>query len=859
MTNIHKTEIFRIDRAKYMLDNYDNFKDHINLFKHDSNDSFIQLSNYIKRAETENGVIGKINVSYHQTNPNGGRYFADKAMSLQGITRAIRHTISEGIYVDIDMKNAHPVILQHLYKSANKDHMCPHLDNYIENRQQRMGEIANSNAPDKYKNDPKRYYLILTNSGDDDSDGYESWYTEHSKNYRTEMRKKIHLYFANSNPKQYSDFCKYRTEKRGKTHNMQGAYMNILLCDFENKILQILLKFYGNNDNSVLCHDGLMIPKKEGEQIRELYDLDGAEDIVKKELGISIRLEIKPFNNGINPIINGDVKIDPYIPEEFKYYTDNIKFTGNENENTLQFMNNWANNCISFITASALNGGDVEMLIRKNVEYTQLAGFKQELEYYSIAPAKKSILCIDRICKIINPNFNQAFYEQNSSYAESNKIWNDTRMNRYLFKCKLSEYVKYLQENVKVPFYTSIEFTPYLHANTACKNAFNIFRGFPHYKKIPDKTINIEESNIYKMLAVDFCNNDLSELSHLLDTLADKVQNPAHARRNGHIFIGPEGTGKGAFAKLLANVFGHHNVAIIGDVARYFDKFNALTANKLIKIFEENGEDGAAFKFSELLKAQMTEATEKTERKGKEISETTNCAAIFAFSNHYDNIVKMDGAASRYTVHHISGSRANDLEYFSLIWDEVNNPEFCISMFHFLVNRKYDVKNANRCYDNDAKKSHKHSQLKSGYKFIIEKMQECFRGVDISYLASNNSIFRFPVADLNTEFKELNYMARGETLSKQLSHIGITISTYSDYRGGNGKYAKCFILHPLDVEKRIGEYLKEPDFRIDYNIINDAAAKEAALTVEYIDKKILEHETEIKKLLDIRNKMINEK
>lgn len=82
----------------------------------------------------------------------------------------------------------------------------------------------------------------------------------------------------------------------------------------------------------------------------------------------------------------------------------------------------------------------------------------------------------------------------------------------------------------------------------------------------------------------------------------------------------------------------------------------------------------------------------------------------------------------------------------------------------------------------------------------------------------------------------------------------------SDYRGSNGKYAKCFILHPMDVEKRIGEYLKEPDFKIDYSIINDdAITQEFTITVEHIDKKILEHETEIKKLLDMRNKMINEK
>src|SRR6185369_12610939 len=167
MQNIHKTEIFHIDRANYIVEHYNEFEEQIKLFKHDQAvDSTIQLLNYIKRAETVDGKIGKVAVDYHQTYPKGGRFFADRALSMQGLTRVIRHTIADGIYVDIDMKNAHPVILQHLYKAANKDHTCPQLDDYIANRQQRMDEIRNSNAPDKYRNDPKRYYLILTNSGD---------------------------------------------------------------------------------------------------------------------------------------------------------------------------------------------------------------------------------------------------------------------------------------------------------------------------------------------------------------------------------------------------------------------------------------------------------------------------------------------------------------------------------------------------------------------------------------------------------------------------------------------------------------------------------------------------------------------
>jgi parallel beta-helix repeat protein len=48
-----------------------------------------------------------------------GRMFAKGALSLQSFPRAIRATLAHSFYYDIDMVNAHPVILSHLCKSKN--------------------------------------------------------------------------------------------------------------------------------------------------------------------------------------------------------------------------------------------------------------------------------------------------------------------------------------------------------------------------------------------------------------------------------------------------------------------------------------------------------------------------------------------------------------------------------------------------------------------------------------------------------------------------------------------------------------------------------------------------------------------
>jgi hypothetical protein len=55
-------------------------------------------------------------------------------VSLQGITRAVRHTIASEFYEDIDIENAHPTILAHVCKQVIPDLKTPYLNHYIRDR-----------------------------------------------------------------------------------------------------------------------------------------------------------------------------------------------------------------------------------------------------------------------------------------------------------------------------------------------------------------------------------------------------------------------------------------------------------------------------------------------------------------------------------------------------------------------------------------------------------------------------------------------------------------------------------------------------------------------------------------------------
>jgi hypothetical protein len=56
----------------------------------------------------------KLRVKYARPKYNLGRVYPAKSLSLCSIRRELRHTLAHGNYVDIDVANAHPEILNQL-------------------------------------------------------------------------------------------------------------------------------------------------------------------------------------------------------------------------------------------------------------------------------------------------------------------------------------------------------------------------------------------------------------------------------------------------------------------------------------------------------------------------------------------------------------------------------------------------------------------------------------------------------------------------------------------------------------------------------------------------------------------------
>jgi len=97
-------------------------------------DNFIKANGQIKRLYKFTGAN-----NWGSDGEGAGRLFAD-GCGIQGLSKKVRGFLLDGITCDIDMVNAHPVILRYLCRKHNLP--LEHLDFYIENRDEVLSQFA---------------------------------------------------------------------------------------------------------------------------------------------------------------------------------------------------------------------------------------------------------------------------------------------------------------------------------------------------------------------------------------------------------------------------------------------------------------------------------------------------------------------------------------------------------------------------------------------------------------------------------------------------------------------------------------------------------------------------------------------
>ena len=795
---IQMTEKFDADKLSYICDNFKEFKEQMRWKDHyDITEPEKQIRKYLARSRN-----GGIRVDYLQKSGRG-RHFAVGSLSLQNIPREIRQTICNEFYDDIDMSNAHPVILLHLAKEHG--FTCDKLEEYVLGREKILKQII-INRKVASREQSKKIYLSLTNGGKKDYNLIKTP-SEHAKAYKIEM-KRLHENFADKDPKAYEKVKASRIAA-GKNYNHKASYMNHLLCDMENKILMAMVEFFEIGERGVLCFDGLMV-EKGGD-----YNIEGCMAHIKEVIGIDMGLKIKPMDEKFD--LSG-IKLPKHEYFSLDYFNDfdnmlenAIEYEADDGEITKyiypEWAEEWLKNSVSLLKRS---GEQCFITLDQKVDFKT----KEIRKYHTHVKSKEFFDTLRVNCNILNPKYSKVIAQDKTKKGHPRgDFFMFTRLGPKAPMTRDTGFVEHCVVNRKMQIYNNITFYPYLRRKGIPVLAdLNTFTGFPLEDiAMPEEKDRIvfENSKFYKHLKEEFFNNDAGELKHFLDHIADMVQCPNENRGNAHLFYSPQGCGKGMFAKFMGKLLGVQSCITIKDFNRYMQKFNMLYSDKLLKIFEELPEKGGAFKQSDKLKGQIDQTEENVEPKGFK-AYTVPTYSKFTFFTNNRNTLYIEGSCRRYTLHAISGKYANDHTYFEPIWAEIRNPDFMRCAFEYMAERKYDVRNTMVVYDTKYKQEQKQSNLPKGVKFMKEWIEGKFDEV-------KDEEIKISSADLCSKYREFcedgygNYH-KGAFLTQLMA---IDIEKPKQLRI-EGVKTVCFKINTKRILDSFRDFTKTPTFNFDF-------------------------------------------
>jgi hypothetical protein len=277
---------------KYMLLHWDEYEGKCIEYDNGEDDSTYNpkqiLEKYLDKAKCSNIVEVKYKKS--SISKKYGRWFAEGSLSIQNMPRKVRHTICKGLWIDLDFKNCHPVILEQLCIHYGIE--CPLLHKYNTDRSSFIKEIMDAKNCDR--DFAKRCILKILNGSKLNIN--VPWWS----NMKTEF--KIIANFISSN-REYDKF--YKIVKANKSENIDASIMNMILCYFEDKCLQTAYKYLVDKKviiNNVCCliFDGLQVQDTQyNRNVLTSVFLNEVSNMIYKKTGFQLEIDIKDFNEAL--------------------------------------------------------------------------------------------------------------------------------------------------------------------------------------------------------------------------------------------------------------------------------------------------------------------------------------------------------------------------------------------------------------------------------------------------------------------------------------------------------------------------------------------------------------------------------
>ena len=251
----------------------------------------------------------KDGLNFGRVNPIGG-------LGLHSLRRPTRHTLIQDHYADVDIVNAHAVMLQQLLKANDYEGSTEKLNDYINNREAWFAKLSKrfkitSNVKDICKN-----LIIRISYGG----SYQQWQKDNNLEgkmiddviqYANEMSK-IHKFITESNVEIYNKVKEIKQDN----NNLEGKTTSYVLQYYENMVLENIYQYcidesYVENDICSLCNDGILLEK-------HLYHSkipDEFNAYVKEQIGLDIKFIQKPMTETYRDKLDDNLIFDIWKKE----------------------------------------------------------------------------------------------------------------------------------------------------------------------------------------------------------------------------------------------------------------------------------------------------------------------------------------------------------------------------------------------------------------------------------------------------------------------------------------------------------------------------------------------------------------
>ena len=602
---------------------------------------------------------GKISIEYKKKGEYGRLY--PSQYNTTYMWNKIRSTLFKNTDYDIDIVNCHPNIIKHIMETHYSGFPTPHLDNYINNRDEIIKQIKikedvinkYNKLKDEYlscKDVIKRLFIIILYGG-----GIETWTNtfnlqsddyslcDYVKDFQQELRTISGIIIGNDN---YSPIWK--------------AYYKECLDDEMNKYyygMTAVEKKKNPFDKEKFC-DGFKSSRKLAIILQEIETRIILKSIqyVKKQGAIVTAYTYDGFQV-LRDGFDGVDKLNDYISQDYKY----IKFAVKHFNNGLQLED--------------IDLGD--KIFNANMfyqveNYCYKKHYSEKFHFRILNPPCFIKLCHNKPPQYIKMSDLAKMYSHLLAHDPKDKNPESETSFVGIWNC---------DKNMRI--YDNADIIP--PPNICPKDTFNLWTEFPILDVPLDETA--DTSRLYTHLDYT-ANHDPKKKEYILNWFAQLLQEPGKKSRVALLIKGDEGSGKSIVAeKFLEKIIGLDKMNVTCDIDKILGKFSDSTGKLLTVLNEATGSD--TFKLLEKLKDYITAETGIKEKKGIDAIGTKLYDRQILTTNN-ENSVCMKPGQRRWDVSEVDNSIKNNKMYFDKLHADLENPIIMRKFYQELMDRKLE-------------------------------------------------------------------------------------------------------------------------------------------------------------------------